>query len=152
VGYLRQAHSQTCQFEWPQKLLPGAAVVWILAALVLSPEVGYGWWRGHVSLSGLKSQKWLSFQTRPIPPGWALTTRESFRVYSHFSCNSQLTQSLVQWVPGVLFPGVKRGRGVTLTTHPIYSRGREWVGAILPFPLSASMACSWTALLLLNAV
>jgi hypothetical protein len=27
------------------------------------------------------------------------------------------TQSPVQWVPGVLSPGVKRGRGVTLTTH-----------------------------------
>jgi hypothetical protein len=29
------------------------------------------------------------------------------------------TQPLVQWVPGVLSPGVKRGRGVMLTTHPI---------------------------------
>jgi hypothetical protein len=29
------------------------------------------------------------------------------------------TQPLVQWVPGVLSPGLKRGRGVTLTTHPI---------------------------------
>jgi hypothetical protein len=28
------------------------------------------------------------------------------------------TQSLVQWVPGVLSPGVKRVRGMTLTTHP----------------------------------
>jgi hypothetical protein len=28
------------------------------------------------------------------------------------------TQSPVQWVPGVLSPGVKRGPGVTLTTHP----------------------------------
>jgi hypothetical protein len=28
------------------------------------------------------------------------------------------TQPLVQWVPGVLSPGVKRDRGVTLTTHP----------------------------------
>jgi hypothetical protein len=27
------------------------------------------------------------------------------------------TQPPVQWVPGVLSPGVKRGRGVTLTTH-----------------------------------
>jgi hypothetical protein len=27
------------------------------------------------------------------------------------------TQPLVQWVPGVLSPGLKRGRGVTLTTH-----------------------------------
>jgi hypothetical protein len=28
------------------------------------------------------------------------------------------TQPPVQWVPGALSPGVKRGRGVTLTTHP----------------------------------
>jgi hypothetical protein len=28
------------------------------------------------------------------------------------------TQPPIQWVPGVLSPGVKRGRGVTLTTHP----------------------------------
>jgi hypothetical protein len=27
------------------------------------------------------------------------------------------TQPPVQWVPGVLFPGLKRGRSVTLTTH-----------------------------------
>jgi hypothetical protein len=29
-----------------------------------------------------------------------------------------LTQSPVQWVPEILSPGVKRGRDVTLTTHP----------------------------------
>jgi hypothetical protein len=28
------------------------------------------------------------------------------------------TQPPIQWVPGVLSPGVKRGRGVTLTTRP----------------------------------
>jgi hypothetical protein len=28
------------------------------------------------------------------------------------------TQPSVQWVPGVLSPGLKRGRGVTLTIHP----------------------------------
>jgi hypothetical protein len=28
------------------------------------------------------------------------------------------TQPPVQWVPGVLSPGVKRGRGVMLTTNP----------------------------------
>jgi hypothetical protein len=27
-------------------------------------------------------------------------------------------QPPIEWVPGVLSPGVKRGRGVTLTTHP----------------------------------
>jgi hypothetical protein len=31
---------------------------------------------------------------------------------------SGATQPPVQWVPGVLSPGVKRGRGMTLTTHP----------------------------------
>jgi hypothetical protein len=29
------------------------------------------------------------------------------------------TQPPVQWVPGVLSQALKRGRGVTLTTHPI---------------------------------
>jgi hypothetical protein len=29
------------------------------------------------------------------------------------------TQPPIQWVPGILSPGVKRGRGVTLTTHPL---------------------------------
>jgi hypothetical protein len=29
------------------------------------------------------------------------------------------TEPPVQWVLGVLSPGVKRGRGVNLTTHPI---------------------------------
>jgi hypothetical protein len=28
------------------------------------------------------------------------------------------TQPPVQWVPGVLSPGVKRSQGMTLTTHP----------------------------------
>jgi hypothetical protein len=27
------------------------------------------------------------------------------------------TQPPLQWVPGVISPGVKRGRGVTLTAH-----------------------------------
>jgi len=36
------------------------------------------------------------------------------------------TQPPVQWVPGVLSPGVKRGRGVTLTTHP-YLVPRSWM-------------------------
>jgi hypothetical protein len=39
--------------------------------------------------------------------------------YSLFvQTGSRPTQPPVQWVPGVLFPGLKRGRGVTLTTHP----------------------------------
>jgi hypothetical protein len=40
-------------------------------------------------------------------------------------------QPPIQWVSGVLYLGVKRGRGVTLTTHPIQCRGQELVGATL---------------------
>jgi hypothetical protein len=41
------------------------------------------------------------------------------RLWSRTNRNSlEPTQPPVQWVPGVLSPGVKRGRGVTLTTHP----------------------------------
>jgi hypothetical protein len=29
------------------------------------------------------------------------------------------TQPPIQWVPGVISPGVERGRGVTLNTHSI---------------------------------
>jgi hypothetical protein len=53
----------------------------------------------------------------------------------------------IQWVPGVLSLGVKRGRGVTLTTHPhlVLGMSRSYTSS----PPSASMACSGTALLLL---
>jgi hypothetical protein len=53
---------------------------------------------------------------------------------------------------GGTFPGAKRGRGVTLTIHPIYFRGQKWVGALAPLPPSASVACSGTALLFYFAV
>jgi hypothetical protein len=58
------------------------------------------------------------------------------------------TQPPLQWVPGVLSPGVKRGRGVMLTTHP-HLLPRSWISrSYNPLPPSASMACSGTALLL----
>jgi hypothetical protein len=38
------------------------------------------------------------------------------------------------------FPGVKRDRSVTLTTHSHFCRSEEWVGAILPLALDACMA------------
>jgi hypothetical protein len=34
--------------------------------------------------------------------------------------------------------GLKRGRGVKLTTHPIECRDREWAGAIFPLPQAPS--------------
>jgi hypothetical protein len=50
---------------------------------------------------------------------------------------------------GVLSPGVKRDRSVTLTTHPLLVP-RSWMSrSYTSSPPSASMACSGTALLLL---
>jgi hypothetical protein len=56
------------------------------------------------------------------------------------------TQPPVRWVPGVLSLGVKRGRGVTLTTHthlvPRWRMSRSCTSS----PPNASVACSGTAL------
>jgi hypothetical protein len=57
------------------------------------------------------------------------------------------TQPPVQWVPGGPFPGVKHGRGVTLTTHP-HLVLRSWMSRSYTFsPPKRLMACSGTALL-----
>jgi hypothetical protein len=42
-----------------------------------------------------------------------------FPLASVFRPALRLTQLPIQWVSRVLSPGVKRGRGVTLTTHPL---------------------------------
>jgi hypothetical protein len=58
------------------------------------------------------------------------------------------TQPPVQWVPAALFPRVKRGRGVTLTTHP-HLVPRSWMSRSYTSSLpSASTTCSETALFL----
>jgi hypothetical protein len=58
------------------------------------------------------------------------------------------TQPLVQWVPGVLSPGINRNWGVTLTTHPhLAPRSRMSKRYRRTFsPPSVSVACSGTAL------
>jgi hypothetical protein len=58
------------------------------------------------------------------------------------------TQPPVQWVQGVLSPGVKRGRNVTLTTHPhLVPRSRMCRSYTSSLSPSAFMVCSGTALL-----
>jgi hypothetical protein len=61
------------------------------------------------------------------------------------------TQPPVQWMPEVLFPGVKRGRGVMLTTHP-HLVPRLRMSRSSPLPPGTFMACSGTALPLLLAL
>jgi hypothetical protein len=58
------------------------------------------------------------------------------------------TQPPVQWVPRVLSPGVKRCRGVTLTTHPHLVPGSRVSRSYTPLPPSVFMVCSGTALAL----
>jgi hypothetical protein len=51
------------------------------------------------------------------------------------------TQPPIQWVPVVLPPELKRGRGVTLTTHP-HRVPRSWMSrSYILSPPSASIAC-----------
>jgi hypothetical protein len=59
------------------------------------------------------------------------------------------TQPPVQWVPGVFSPGVKRGRGVTLTTHPHLATRSGMSRSYTSSPPCAYVACSGTALLCL---
>jgi hypothetical protein len=56
------------------------------------------------------------------------------------------TQPPVQWVPGVLSPGLKRGRGVTLTTPPHPVPRSRMSRSYTSSPSSAFVACSGTAL------
>jgi hypothetical protein len=50
------------------------------------------------------------------------------------------------WVPGVLSAGVKRGRSVTLTTHPHLVQ-RSWMSrSCTPLPPALPWVCSGTAL------
>jgi hypothetical protein len=58
------------------------------------------------------------------------------------------TQPPVQWVPGVLSPGIKRGLGVTLTTHPHVVPRLRMNKSYTSSPPSAFVACSGTALAL----
>jgi hypothetical protein len=57
------------------------------------------------------------------------------------------TQPPVQWVPWVLSLGVKRGRGVKLTTHPHLVPSSRISRSCISSPPSAFMARSRTALL-----
>jgi hypothetical protein len=57
------------------------------------------------------------------------------------------TQPPVQWVPGALSPGLKRGRGMTLTTHPHLVPRSRTSRSYTSSPPSAFMACSGTSLM-----
>jgi hypothetical protein len=55
------------------------------------------------------------------------------------------TQHPVQWVPGVLSPGLKLSRSVTLTTDPHLLPRPRISSSYTSFPTSAFMACCETA-------
>jgi predicted PurR-regulated permease PerM len=61
------------------------------------------------------------------------------------------TQPLVQWVPGVLSLGLKRCRGMTLTTHPLLVPRSRMSRSCTSSP-STSVSCSGTALALVYAL
>jgi hypothetical protein len=77
-----------------------------------------------------------------IVSGWLRSGRRSnpsrgeriFAVASVSRPALRPTQPPVQWVPGVLYAGLKRGRGVTLTTHP-HLVPRLWMSRSYTSPL-----------------
>jgi hypothetical protein len=85
---------------------------------------------------------------------WAIGVRSPAGARDFSSILCVQTRSEAQPAPctmgtGGPFPGAKRGRGVTLTTHP-HLVPRSWMSrSYTPLPPSASKACNGTALLLL---
>jgi hypothetical protein len=74
---------------------------------------------------------------------WSPAETKSF---SSSLCVQTSSEAHLASYPMVLIHGVKRGMGVTQTTHdPIHCWGQEWVGGIPPLLLSSCMACCWTA-------
>jgi hypothetical protein len=63
-----------------------------------------------------------------------------------FHSDSIKNQPPVQWVLGVLIPGLKLGRGVTLTTHPHLVPRSIMSRSYTSSPPKPLMACSGTAL------
>jgi hypothetical protein len=61
----------------------------------------------------LKRNAWGYSVTVTTTSQWELD-----HILINFYMRDHEAQPPIQWVPGALSPGVKRGRGVTLTTHP----------------------------------
>jgi hypothetical protein len=87
--------------------------------------------------------------------GLGFDTRQGQRIFPLSSVSRPAlgpTQPPVQWVPEVLSPGVKRGRGVTLTTHPHLVPRSRMSRNYNSSQLSEFMACSGTALSLIGTL
>jgi len=93
----------------------------------------------------------------------AVTSKETAsHIFTKFICDIPPDRlwgprSLLSMGTGVL--GVKCGRSMMLTTHPIKCQGQEWVGAMHPLPLGYCMTVAgqlyfffydWRLLILLN--
>jgi hypothetical protein len=76
---------------------------------------------------------------------WVDPPQEKIFIYSLTSASRPAlgpTQPPLQWVPGAVSPGVKRGRGVMLSTNPHLFRRQDPVAAIL-LASSTSQAPPW---------
>jgi hypothetical protein len=89
---------------------------------------------------------------RAFTGGFTMLIKADKSVSSSVFCIAAVTQPLgptqspVQWVPGVLSSGVKRGRGVTVTTHP-HLLQKSRMSRSYTSPPSAFVACSGDDLL-----
>jgi hypothetical protein len=111
-------------------------------------ELSEMFWLKIIKCWFIRSQtRLLNYVTNMV---WIKEYEMNFRSYLiHSSCSvfkKLLLMETVQWVPGALSPGVKRGRGVMLTTHSLLVPRYKRAGAIPPLTPSATAACSGRAL------
>jgi hypothetical protein len=76
----------------------------------------------------------------------SLTEENDFSSSLCVLTGSEAQPASEQWVPGVLSPEVKGGRGVALTTHPHLVPRSRMSRSYTSSPLYASMVCCRTAL------
>jgi hypothetical protein len=110
------------------------------------------WYQYHTASTKQKRTVGYIFHTH-ISQNW-MTGRSSFdprqrqKIFPLSSVSGPAlgpTQPPVQWIHGVLSPGVKRGQGVTLTTHPYLMPRSRMSRSYTSSPPSSSMARSGSA-------
>jgi hypothetical protein len=104
----------------------------------------FTYWAGYFTYWAGYFTYWAGYFTY-----WALLVpmflKQTYKLY--FYCPVSIIQPPVQWVLGVLSPGVKRGRGVTLNAHPHLVPRSRMSRSYTSSPPNASMTCSGTAYL-----
>jgi hypothetical protein len=114
---------------WWRKRIMKLLIAYVSSSLCVSCL-----WVPHILIATLLWGAGLAQSVQCLTTGWTtgpsgFDPRRGQRIFLLASVSRPApgpTQPPIQWVPGVLSPGVKRGRGVMLTTHP-HLVPRSWM-------------------------